>query len=200
VYGLKRGFFLVLEGIDGSGKTTIAYEIKRKIEESNRLAIVTMEPSNNIIGEYLKKYLKETLKDNRDPVFETLAFATDRALHLKETIIPYIKEGYLVICDRYYYSSYVYQSIDGINTEWIMHVNRYMLKPDLAIFIDVNPETAIKRLGKPKNIFEKKKFLERVYSKYLELVDKGLLIKIDGDREIEKIVDDIIKIVFEKWK
>jgi dTMP kinase len=197
---LVKGFFLVLEGIDGSGKTTIALKLKEVYEERGKRVLITREPSDNILGRFIRDYLNKVAKADRDPIFEALAFAADRALHLREVIEPYISKGYLVISDRYLYSSLAYQSINGIECKWLLEVNKYMLKPDLAIFLDVKPRSAIKRIKHARNVFEKIEFLEKVYASYLDMVENRMLIKVDGEREREKIVGDIIKLIDEKWK
>ncbi len=197
---MERGFFLVLEGIDGSGKTTIALKLKKAYEERGKPVLITREPTDYEVGQYIRKYLNSVSVEERDPVFEALIFAADRALHIRKRIIPHLEKGYLVISDRYYYSSLAYQSINGIDLAWVLEVNKFMLNPDLAIFLDVSPEEAIKRIKHARNVFEKKKFLQKVYGTYIEMVDKGMLIKIDGRKRIVDVVNEIIMLIDEKWK
>lgn len=194
------GFFLVLEGIDGSGKSTIAEIIKRNIEKLGIRTYITREPTESPTGQILKKYMDIVHYSLRNPIYEALLFATDRIYHLTHLIIPLLKKGYLVICDRYVYSSLAYQSINGVDETWIGIINKYILKPDLAIFLDVKPNIAIKRLKKSRNIFEFYDFLIKVYNNYIKLVNKGELERVDGTKEPNSIAEEIIKNILNKWK
>ena len=195
-----KGFFLALEGIDGSGKTTVASYLKKVFENKNKKVLVTQEPTKEKVGSIIRRYLEEASIKDRDPVFEALAFATDRRWHINKEIIPSLNKGYLVISDRYFYSSFAYQTVNGLDLNWLCEINKYAIKPDLAIFLDVNPRIATKRIKHPRNIFEKQKFLNEVYLNYMDMVRNNLLIKINGDREIRFIVKDIVRLIEEKWK
>ena len=197
---MERGFFLVLEGIDGSGKTTIAHKLKEKYERRGKHVLITREPTDYELGKYIRKYLNTVTSRERDPVFEALIFAADRALHIRRRILPHIERGYLVISDRYFYSSLAYQSINGIDFSWVLEVNKYMLIPNLAIFLDVTPDDAIKRIHHARNVFEKKRFLEKVYNTYLEMVKRGMLIKVDGNKNISEVVEEISLLIDDRWK
>lgn len=197
---MERGFFLVLEGIDGSGKTTVAHKLKERYEKIGKQVLITREPTDYELGKYIRNYLNTVTSRERDPVFEALIFAADRAFHIRKRILPHIERGYLVISDRYFYSSLAYQSINGIDFNWVLEVNKYMLTPNLAVFLDVTPEEAIKRIHHARNVFEKKRFLEKVYNTYLEMVKRGMLIKVDGNKNISEVVDEISLLIDDRWK
>ena len=196
----RKGFFLVLEGIDGSGKTTIANYLKKVFENRKRNVFITQEPTKEKIGVIIREYLSEVDEKERDPIFEALAFAADRKWHIEKWISPFLDKGYLVISDRYFYSSFAYQTINKLDPNWLIEINKYMLKPNLAIFLDVAPEIAIKRIRHARNVFEHKDFLRKVYFNYIKMVDNNMLVKINGERKINLIVNDIVKMIEAGWK
>ena len=173
---VATGIFIVLEGIDGSGKTSIALSLKDKLASNNYKTIITREPTFFESGRLLRKYLNLFDLEKRDPIYEALLFAADRMIHVNSFIRPLLNKGYIVICDRYLYSSLVYQSTDGVPEDWIKTINKYALQPDCAFFIDVPPNIAINRIANhKKSMFETLDFLEKVYKKYKKLVNEGLL-------------------------
>jgi len=184
----------VLEGIDGSGKTTIANMLVEKLSELGYLAAYTYEPTNSeLIGLVLTKY-----GDLRDPHVDALLFALDRLLHVKTTIKPLLEKGFVVVGDRYLYSSIAYQAAYGAQLDWVMEVNKWALKPDLAIYLDVEPEIALRRkAGKQSRFpeFEQLIFLKKVREVYLYMVSLGLLVKIDASRRLEDVYNDVEEIV-----
>ncbi len=157
--------FIVFEGIDGSGKTTQSKMLSKKVNGK-----YTFEPTDGDIGRYIRKILcgkkceKETL---------ALLFAADRVEHVVN-IKNDLKKTH-VICDRYLYSSMVYQSIQGIDLEFIMSINRFAKRPDVMIFLDVSIDESLKRMNeKSKEIFENKDTLKKVKKKYYEIIEKEL--------------------------
>lgn len=87
-----------------------------------------------------------------------------------------------MISDRYVYSSLAYQGSAGLSTDWINTLNEHALKPDFAVFIDASPETVLKRLNRKKSVMENLETQRRVREIYLKFVDKGELVRIDGDK------------------
>ena len=197
---MSAGLFVVLEGIDGSGKTSVAKLLKGMLEKEHFSVAITREPTYFEVGALLRNYLKNYDLYQRDPIYEALLFAADRVYHVNRFIKPLLNRGYIVISDRYVYSSIVYQTIDGVSEKWIQVINKFALEPDLPIFIDVSPEVALKRLGNRKSMFENLGFLKRVYNKYLELVRSGALVSVDGTRDINKITEEIYSMVISLWR
>lgn len=193
---LGKGLFIVIEGIDGSGKTTIANMIVEKLEEMGYCVLYTFEPTNSEVISVLKtKY-----SDIRDPYIDALVFALDRLIHVKTEIKPFIEKGYIVISDRYYYSSVAYQSASGAPIEWVMELNKWALRPDLAIYLDVDPETALSRktgIRSRFGEFEELNLLSRVRSIYLELVKRGLLVLIDASRNLVDVYRDVERVILD---
>ncbi|MCC6033961.1 MAG: dTMP kinase [Desulfurococcaceae archaeon] len=191
----NRGVFIVLEGIDGSGKTSVASMIINELSIKGFKTLYTFEPTDSEIV----NLVKTKLGDLRDPYIDTLTFALDRLLHVKSKIIPALEQGYVVVCDRYYYSSVAYQGAQGAPIEWILEVNKWILKPDIAIYLDVEPAIAIKRksgISSRFPEFEKLELQYKIREIYLKLVELGLLVLIDASRSLNDVYSDVRKLVF----
>jgi dTMP kinase len=157
----------------------------------------TFEPTDSEIVELIRGVYKAY----RDAYVDVLAFALDRLIHLKRKVIPLLEKGYIVVSDRYMYSSIAYQTASGAPFEWVMEVNKWALKPDLAIYLDVDPLTGLKRRQSMESRFpefEKLEFAERVRKVYLELVSRGLLVKVDASRPIEEVYKDVERLVVDR--
>ena len=181
----KRGAFIVIEGLDGSGKTTQARLLVQKMQSSHN-AIYTTEPSRGKIGSFIRErclYEEKRL----DSAVEALLFAADRVEHVQNEVIPALNEGQLVVSDRYLYSSLAYQGSAGLNIDWIDAINKHALKPDLAVFIDVAPEIVLKRLNRKKSVMETVETQKKVREIYMKFVANGALIRIDGDMPINEV-------------
>jgi len=197
--GEYRGVFIVLEGIDGSGKTTIANMILRELSEMGYKTLYTYEPTDSEIV----NIMRTRFGDCRDPYIDALTFALDRLLHIKLKILPALEQGYIVVCDRYYYSSVAYQSALGAPIEWVLEVNKWTLKPDIAVYLDVDPLIALKRKEKTLSRFSEFEKLEiqyKVREVYLNLVNKGLLILVDASRNISEVYSDVRRLILEVVK
>jgi len=190
----SNGLFIVLEGIDGAGKTTIANMLLRYLNGKRYNTIYTYEPYDSLYVEILKTKYNEL----RDAYLDALTYAADRVIHLKTVIKPYLEKNYIVICDRYFYSSVAYQSAQGAPLDWILEINKFALKPDIAIYLDVDPEIGLRRRRKLKSRFpeyEVLDFLVKVRNAYLELVNRGMLTLIDARREVNTVFKEVIEIV-----
>jgi len=189
-----KGFFIVLEGLDGAGKTTIALMLRDELSRAGIPVLYTYEPTDSEVV----KAVKSTYNDLRDAYIDALAFALDRLIHLKMKVKPFLEKGGVVISDRYYYSSVAYQSASGAPFEWVMEVNRFALKPDVAIYLDIDPATGLSRKTAVSSRFpefEHRDFLERVRRAYLKMVEMGLLVYIDSLRPLETVYSDVKKAI-----
>jgi len=188
------GLFVVLEGIDGSGKTTISRMLVDRLNILGFKAEYTFEPTDSEIVEVIRgKY-----SEYRDAYIDALTFALDRLLHLKMKVIPLLRDGFIVVSDRYMYSSVAYQATSGAPIEWVLLVNKYALKPDVTIYLDVDPETGLRRRQSKTTRFpefEVIDFARRVREVYLELVKRGLMISINATRPIEEVYRDVEAVV-----
>jgi len=183
----KKGVFICIEGLDGSGKTTQAVLLTERLYKSHN-AIYTTEPSHGKTGTFIREcclYEKKRLPT----AAEALLFAADRIEHVENEIKPALAEGKLVICDRYIYSSLAYQGSAGLSLDWIKTINSHALQPDFGIFIDVSPERVLERLQRKKSVMETLETQQKVREIYLKFVEKGELIKIDGGKPKDVVAD-----------
>jgi len=189
----KKGVFICIEGLDGSGKTTQARLLAEKLSGSYEL-VLTFEPSNGKVGSFIRESC--LYEQSRLPVaVEALLFAADRVEHVESVIKPALGEGKLVVCDRYVYSSLAYQGSAGLSLDWIKEVNSCALRPDFAVFIDVSPEVVIERLQRRKSVMETLEIQRKVREIYLKFVDTGELVRIDGDRPKGVVADELCSVV-----
>ena len=182
-----KGLFIVVEGLDGSGKTTQAQLLADRLSRDHRV-LCTAEPSQGKTGKFIRECCLYEAK--RLPIaVEALLFAADRVEHVENEIKPALAEGKLVVCDRYLYSSLAYQGSSGLNLGWIKRINSYALKPDFAVFIDVPPERVIERLQRKKSVMETLEIQSKVREVYLKFVERGELALVDGDRPKEAVAE-----------
>jgi dTMP kinase len=186
---VKKGIFIVIEGLDGSGKTTQAKLLAQKLCQSYNI-LLTAEPSRGKIGTFIRD--RCLYEQTRLPTeAEALLFAADRIEHMQMELKSALDEGKLVICDRYVYSSLAYQGSAGLSLDWIKTINARALQPDFGIFIDVPPEKVIVRLQRKKSVMETLETQQKVREVYMKYVDKGELVGIDGDRDKEVVAQEL---------
>jgi dTMP kinase len=188
----KKGFFICIEGLDGSGKTTHAHRIVRNLQERGFDAVYTTEPSRGDLGTFIRSTVLQGKK--RVPrVVEALLFALDRVEHLEKDVKPALDKGTIVISDRCVYSSLAYQGAAGLDIEWIEEINRMALPADLAIYIDVPPEVVVKRIRRKKSVMERLETQRKVQKVYMKYVENGKLVPVDGDRRKAEVTQSILK-------
>ncbi len=195
------GKLIVMEGLDGSGKSTQTKLLVEHLKKKGFQVHLTNEPSDK----GLRKIIKDTISTKSkidDPILDALLYTSDRRFHLKSEILPLLEQNFIVISDRYYHSTFTYQQAQGLDLDWLIDINKFSLKPNLTIIIDSNPEKALERISKEnrQNIakFEKLEFLKKLRGNYLNLPEKlkdEKIIIIDGDRPREEVFGDIKKIV-----
>jgi dTMP kinase len=190
----KRGIFICVEGLDGCGKTTQTKLLVRRLRKKGYDVTYTAEPSRGEIGSFIKKHCLHGMK-RVSSVVEALLFAADRFVHVEKEVIPALDEGKLVVSDRYVYSSLAYQGAAGLDVKWIETINEHAMRPDLAIFIDVEPETVIQRLKPKKSVMEKLETQREVQEVYMKFVEKGGLVRINGNKSKGEVADDILRVV-----
>lgn len=198
---MKKNLFIAIEGIDGSGKSTQMNLLGEKLEKAGHKVYCTFEPTDSFIGVLIKDILKHKMEaDHR--VIAGL-FVADRLNHLLNKtngILKKMEEGYTVITDRYYFSSYAYQGTH-MPLDWVIQANSLsagLLRPHLNIFIDVSPGISIQRINNGRSsmeLFETKTNLEKVREKYYEafekLKDQETVVIVNGNGAIEQIAKDI---------
>jgi dTMP kinase len=195
----RWGKFITFEGIDGSGKSTLISAIKERLLKrgiKEEKILITKEPGGTDFAELLRDVLAK--KVDREPLAELFALLSARYDHTKRKIIPALREGKIVICDRYSDSTFAYQVFGkGLEYYLVTHLNKIAslkLKPDLTILIDVDPKIALERLKDKRDHYESLglEFFERVRYGYLALAKraKKRIKVIDGSRSFEDVLND----------
>ncbi len=195
--------FIVFEGIDGTGKTTIVKRLAKDLTNSGYDVFITQEPTKTWIGRDVRRAIEE----EKNGFTQALLFFADRADHLEELRRNMDK---VILCDRYVYSTFAYQGaqlekIMGFENalKWFQSVYEPMrLDPDMVFLIKVNPEEGIRRIygREKKEKFERVEFLKRVQEIYERIASLYGFIIVDGNRGIEEIYEDIRSEIMEKLK
>jgi len=206
---MKQGFFCVLEGIDGAGGETQSKLLKEFLEKKNfRVEVIKYPDYSGPIGQIIHKFLHKEFEFS--PAVQFSLYATDMVKD-KEKILDAIKNKKIVVADRYIYSTLSYQSlVKGFKLEdGLKFVEIFDLpKPNLVIFLDVGPETSIKRKYKEKKNLDRheadKGFLKKVREAYKNLAKNKIFAKewivVDGEKSIEEVAKKIQKIVISRLK
>ncbi|MFP3215252.1 MAG: dTMP kinase [Candidatus Micrarchaeota archaeon] len=192
---MKSGLFIAFEGLDGAGSTTQAYLLEQYLKQKNKV-LLTKEPTQNIIGGIIRAVLKGDLKLSSQTL--QLLFAADRANHLEKEILPALKKGFIVISDRYLFSSVAYGASAGLDREWLLKINEKFRMPDITIFLDVKPETCIKRISESRfnfELFEQEEKLRKVREEYLALAEKFSFKVINGEGSIKATHKKVLEII-----
>ncbi len=203
----NRGKFIVFEGIDGSGKSTQMKLLAKKIEEKGIKTRLTLEPTYGLVGGTLHDILSGKIK--ADPKVTAALFVADRLDHLTndgDGVLKSLDAGETVICDRYYFSSYAYQSTE-VPSEWVVEANRLCaetLRPDVTIFIDISPRIAMERILANRDtveIYETEEKLAKVRDAYFAAFEKMKDCEnvkiINGEGTVDEIAEEIEKYVLE---
>ena len=198
---MKNNLFIALEGIDGSGKSTQAKLLASRLEQEGLKVYKTFEPSDGHIGLLLRNILRGNIPaDNRTIAGLFLADRLDHLLNETTGIVKKLEQGFTVITDRYYFSSYAYHSVH-MDMDWVMAANSIctqILRPDVNIFIDVLPEIAMQRIQANRvetELYETLDNLRNVRDKYFEAFDKTRdteqIAIIDGNDETQAVAGQI---------
>ena len=197
----KDPFFIAFEGIDGSGKSTQVKLLSEKLKQEGFKIYTTFEPTDSPIGSVIKNIFRHRIEaDHRTIAGLYVADRLDHLLNKTNGILKKMEEGYTVITDRYYFSSYAYQGTH-MSLDWVIQANSLsaeLLRPGLTIFIDVPPEVCMQRLSEGRDmiqLYESLENLHNVRAKYFEAFDKlkndEKVFIIDGNRPFEAIFNDV---------
>jgi len=174
---VSRGAFIVLEGIDGSGKSEQVRRLAAWLRERGRIAVETCEPTQGPWGRRVREWLGGDLEASEREVLEM--FVNDRAEHVEQLILPALARGEIVVCDRYQASTRAYQVAQGVDRALVSRLldARGFRDPDLTLWLRVPVEVAMLRMGSSATErFEKSEFLTRVDAEYARLA----LVSVDG--------------------
>ncbi len=197
--------FIVMEGIDGAGKSTQARLLAEWFRGNGKEVVLTKEPTDTAFGKLIRRLV---LTGGREGIIdgarisheaEALLFAADRAEHVHKLIKPALKAGKIVISDRYFYSSLAYQWARGLDLEWLIDLNKFAIRPDLVILLDLPAKESMKRINgrSIKTEFDKIAELQRkVRENYLKLAEMFPEIRIvNALAPLEDIHNDIVALV-----
>ncbi|MCB0661423.1 MAG: dTMP kinase [Saprospiraceae bacterium] len=202
---MRKNLFIVIEGIDGSGKSTQIERLKENLEKEGHKVKTTFEPTDGPIGKLIRKIFKHEVPADQHTIAGL--FLADRLEHIlnpEEGLLKWLEDGYTVISDRYYFSSYAYHGVH-VDMQWVISCNTKcaeFLRPDVNIYIDVLPEVSMKRLQKGRDALEMYETLDNLtkvrdaYLKAFELAgEKEIIEKVNGDRYPEDIAADIWSLI-----
>jgi dTMP kinase len=185
------GLFVAIEGIDGAGKTTVLEQLARMLPG----VCTTREPSGSPVGALIRNWVLQG--GTVDPRVDALLFAADRIEHYKREIEPMLREGCTVISERYVESSIAYQGAAGVPVEFIKLVNSAVPRADLTVILDVDPGTALARIGRRDRAekYERGDFLRRVREIYLMRAREEGYPVVDAGRPPLEVAREVAEII-----
>jgi dTMP kinase len=198
-----RGRFIVVEGIDGSGKSTVAARVADELTRRGRAVLRTREPGGTLIGEKIRALLLDARNAEMVPFTELFLYMASRAQLVDEIIRPSLRKGVDVVCDRYYYSTAAYQGAAGrVGIPVVLAVAETIAKferPDLVALLDLDPAVARRREGIRDDRVESKglAYQKRVRAGFLRLAkrDRRRVRVFDADRPADEVFEDVRKAV-----
>ena len=201
-----KGFFITFEGTEGSGKTTVIEKVEAYYIEKGYQVIRTREPGGSKIAEDIRNVILDVDNVKMDSITEAMLYAASRRQHLVEKVIPYLEQGYIVLCDRFIDSSLAYQGYArGLGIDKVYQMNLMAtngLLPDATIYVDVRPEVGLSRIksnNREQNRLdlEKLSFHQNVYDGYHIVAEmfKDRFKVVNGEQTREKVFEDTIDIL-----
>lgn len=203
----REGFFITLEGGDGSGKTTVLGRVAAYLQNHSMPYLITREPGGVDIAEKIRSIILDPAHSAMDARTEALLYAAARSQHLAEVVEPALQEGITVLCDRFVDSSLVYQGYArGLGIEEVWGINRFATggrMPDLTFYLDVDPEVGLSRIaanqGREVNRLdlENLEFHQKVQAGYKLVVDSDpqRIVVLDAGRPIHMVEQDIVSVL-----
>ena len=195
--------FIVLEGPDGSGKTTLAQALTESLCHLGLQVLYTFEPTTSSeYGNDIRKILKA--EQTCDPAYISDLLTADRGYHLETVILPALADGKWIVCDRYKYSALAYQQMQGIDAQYLIESNRKYLVPDVTFILQPQKLSTlldrIVRRNEEREYFEKKHFLEGVlefYSRMMEYFPEENIHFLDAELPIPNLTQKITEYLYD---
>jgi dTMP kinase len=203
------GKLIAVEGLDGSGKSTQVYLLKRWLEMRGLKVFFSEWNSSSIVKKATSKGKKRQLLT---PTTFSLIHCTDFTDRYERQMLPLLKAGYLVLCDRYIYTAFARDAVRGCSRQWLRNLYGFARRPDLAFFFSTPLEVSLNRIlsGRPElKYFEAgmdlglsadpyesfRLFQEKIYQEYLAMADEFGFITMDGTLPIEEQQEQLRNIV-----
>lgn len=204
---MMNSSFITVEGPEGAGKSTVLAVLAKRLEEDGVPVVITREPGGIKIAEQIREVILHTENTEMDERTEALLYAAARRQHLIEKVLPALREGKVVLCDRFIDSSLAYQGkARGIGMDAIEEINAFAIEdhmPDLTLYFDIEPEEGLNRINQHKGRevnrldLESVGFHHKVREGYLELVNKypNRIQVVDASRSVTAVADAAYEIV-----
>lgn len=197
------GKFIIFEGLDGSGQSTQVNLLKEYFEKRGFRVFATKEPTKtSSVAQEIRDVLekrKEISGDNLQKLF-----VQDRKEHLEKEILPALERGEMVVCDRYFFSTFAFGTAAGLDLEWLIKLNNDFLLPDLSFILKVSPDVCLERItkrGTEKTLFEVKEKMYKIWAVFEKLVSRfENVFLIDGEKSIPEVFEDSKKIIINNLK
>lgn len=202
--------FITLEGPEGSGKTTAVEEAVEILKSKGYQIVRTREPGGTPISEEIRNIILDKKNTDMDPRTEALLYAASRRQHLVQKVWPAIKEGKIVICDRFLDSSLAYQGgARELGIDEVLNINLFATEntwPDLTLLFDIDPEIGLKRIASNANRevnrldLEKLEFHKKVRNTFLELAKRypDRYVIIDASKSKEEVKQLTLNTIMER--
>ena len=188
------GMLIVIEGVDQSGKETQAQRLRERLREAgHKVRLLSFPDYGTSIGEEIARALQGEREYGPDVM--QLLFVANRH-ERREAIREWVDGGLILVCDRYRASSIAYGEALGLDAGWLEDIQRYLPRAELTIFIDIAPATAATRKSQGRDRYERDlALLERVRSSYQRQAMSPDWVRVDGERTIEEIAEDVFAAV-----
>ncbi|WP_300369772.1 dTMP kinase [Brachyspira sp.] len=192
-----KGKLIVLEGIDGSGKSSSGIMLTDTLNNMGIKSIYSFEPTHAYYGSKLRENM---FSKDLKPEEELSLFIADRKEHIKHMIKPAVDDGYFIILDRYMHSSMAYQGAKGIDVEYIFNLHKdFIISPDIEFIFHLPIDAALDRIMKKRGFvdrFENKNYLEEV-DKIFSSFNDSYIHHIDASKDEKSINDELLNIMKE---
>ncbi|WP_235847254.1 dTMP kinase [Neobacillus niacini] len=205
-------YFITLEGVEGSGKSTIINFIKDSLETRGNRVVVTREPGGIDIAEQIRSVILDKKNTKMEGRTEALLYAAARRQHLVEKVVPSLTEGKIVLCDRFVDSSLAYQGYArGLGINEVFSINKFAIGdilPDLTLYLDLDPQIGLNRIAKNKGREVNRLDLEEInfhvkvregYEEVMKMFPERM-VRINANQEISKVIADINEVLEERLK